>query len=264
MDGEAAYENRWVALPAEELARYDEMFAWNPASAPLYASADVQAGQTVADFGCGPGHMAVEFAGWVGPAGHVHALDINPEFVALARERTASKGLSGRITVHQSDGASLPLADGALDRILARNTIIYVDDPLACLAEMRRALVTGGKAHMIEGDWPMMVVEPVPTRAWADLIAAAASHACRTPDIGRKLQVIARRAGFSAVALEVVTRPDTDGRLLPMIRNLGEFARESGRIEVGRVDATLAIIEAALADGTYLALAPQFVVTATV
>lgn len=258
-----AYENRWTALDAESLAHYDEMFAWNPASAPLYAAADVRPGQVVADFGCGPGHMAVELANWVGPTGHVHALDINPDFVARARERAASKGLADRITTHQSDGAALPLADRSLDRILARNTIIYVDDPLACLGEMRRVLVPGGKAHMIEGDWPMMVAEPVPKAAWAALIAAAAVHACRTPDIGRKLYAIAGRAGFAHVALEVVTRPDTDGRLLPMIRNLAGFARASGVIETQRVDATLAILEAALADGTYLALAPQFVVTAT-
>ena len=263
MDSEAEYENRWVALPADVVAQYDALFAWNPDSAPLYAAADVHAGQTVADFGCGPGHMAVELAGWVGPTGHVYALDINPDFVALARERAAAKGLAERITVHQSDGATLPFADGALDRILARNTIIYVDDPLACLAEMRRALVPGGKAHMIEGDWPMMVAEPAPADAWAGLIAAAGSHACRTPDIGRKLYGIALRADFPDVALEVVTRPDTDGRLLPMIRNLAEFARESGRIDAREVDAILAIVEAALADGSYLALAPQFVVTAT-
>jgi ubiquinone/menaquinone biosynthesis C-methylase UbiE len=124
---EAAYENRWTALGPEDIARYDAMFAWNPASAALYAPADIQPGQTVADLGCGPGHMAVELAGWVGPAGHVHALDINPDFVALARGRAASKGLADRITAHLTDGASVPLADASIDRVLARNTIIYVD-----------------------------------------------------------------------------------------------------------------------------------------
>ena len=41
-------------------------------------------GHVVADFGCGPGHAAIEFARRVGPNGHVHALDINAEFVQRA------------------------------------------------------------------------------------------------------------------------------------------------------------------------------------
>jgi precorrin-6B methylase 2 len=40
----------------------------------------------VADFGCGPGHTAIEIAKWVGPSGHVHAMDINPDFVSRTRK----------------------------------------------------------------------------------------------------------------------------------------------------------------------------------
>jgi len=78
-----------------------------------------------------------------------------------------------------------------------RNTLIYVDDALATLSEFKRVLKPGGVAHAIEGDWPMMVVEPVPTHDWAQM-----------------------------------------------------------------VDAVVASIDDALAKNTYLALAPQFVVTA--
>ena len=237
MPDDPFYKDHWVTIDDERLDRYQRMFEWNHGSAVLYESADIRAGHVVAEFGCGPGHTAVEIARWVGAEGHVHALDINTAFIALTRENATRAGVGDRVTAHRSDGSELPLPDGSVDRVTTRNTLIYVDDPMATMAEFIRVLRADARIHAIEGDWPMMVVEPVPTRAWADLIAAAASHACRTPDIGRKLQVIARRAGFSAVALEVVTRPDTDGRLLPMIRNLGEFARESGRIEVGRVDA---------------------------
>ena len=67
----------------------------------------------------------------------------------------------------------------------------------------------------------MMAIEPVPSEDWAALVNAA-SYACRTPDIGRKLYGLMRRAGFSEIAVKVVTRPDTDGRLLPMIENMAE------------------------------------------
>lgn len=149
----------------------------------------------------------------------------------------------------------------SLDRLTTRNTIIYVDDPERTIREFWRVLRTGGKVHAIEGDWPMMIIEPVPSKDWVALVDAA-SHACRTPDIGRKLYGLMGRAGFSDINVQVVTRPDTDGRLLPMIKNMAEYARGSGKINDADVEKILSTIEGAVSDGTYLALAPQFVVTA--
>ena len=70
------------------------------------------------------------------------------------------------------------------------------------------------------------------------------------------------RAGFSDIDVQVITRPDTDGRLLPMIKNMAEYARSSGEIDHADVEKILSIVEQALSDKNYLALAPQFVVTA--
>ena len=44
------------------------------------------------------------------------------------------------------------------------------------------------------------------------------------------------RAGFCGIDVQVITRPDTDGRLLPMIKNMAEYARASGKINHGPVD----------------------------
>ena len=216
----------------------------------------------VADFGCGPGHTAIEMTNWVGPRGHVHGLDINAAFVAQARANAEAAGLGERVSVHQCDGTRLPLPDRSLDRLTAHNTLIYVDEPAATMAEFRRALKPGGKVHAIEGDWPMMVLEPVPAADWAALVAAA-SHACRTPDIGRKLHGLMGKAGFSAVEVRLITRPDTDGRLLPMIRTIADYARDSGRMDERAIDRIVRAAEAAIAEKSYLMLAPQFVVTAT-
>jgi hypothetical protein len=71
------------------------------------------------------------------------------------------------------------------------------------------------------------------------------------------------RAGFSDIDVQVITRPDTDGRLLPMIKNMAEYARGSGKINHADIEKILSIIEQAVSDKSYLALAPQFVVTAT-
>lgn len=261
MASDPFYKDHWINIDPDRLARYQRMFQWTPASLPLYAPADIRPGHVVADFGCGPGHTAIEIARWVGPAGHVHALDINADFVSQARSNAGAAGVGDRVTAHRCDGSALPLGEASLDRLTTRNTMIYVDDPECTLREFRRVLRPGGKVHAIEGDWPMMIVEPVPAEHWSNLVRAA-GHACRTPDIGRSLYGLMGRAGFSQIEVQVITRPDTDGRLLPMIQNLAGYALAGGRMSDADASEILSRIERAIADRTYLALAPQFVVTA--
>jgi ubiquinone/menaquinone biosynthesis C-methylase UbiE len=258
----AFHKEHWLNIAPERLDRYQRMFQWNPASSALYETADIRPGHIVAEFGCGPGYTAIEIAKWVGPGGHVHALDINADFLEQARKNADTAGVGDRVTTHRSDGSMLPLPQASLDRLTTRNTLIYVDDPEATLRECRRVLRPAGKMHAIEGDWPMMVVEPVPGADWSALVTAA-SHACRTPDIGRKLHIFLRRAGFSTIELQLVTRPDTEGRLLPMIKTIADYARGSGKISDTKIDSILSDIERACANGSYLFLAPQFVVTAS-
>jgi ubiquinone/menaquinone biosynthesis C-methylase UbiE len=259
--GPTIFLKHWVEIEPERLARYDAMFRWSPAAEAFYAPAAISTGHVVADFGCGPGYAALELARRVGPAGHVHALDINVDFIARTRANAEAEGLSDRITAHLLEDGRLPLPDAILDRVITRNTIIYVHDPIATFREFRRCLRPGGLAHAIESDWSLTAVEPVSTVEWRDLVRAAA-WAWRTPEIGRQLYGIACRAGFSTVSLEVVTKPDTDGRLLGMIQTVADYARESGEMEGARIDALLQAVQRGLEDKTYLAVAPQFVITA--
>jgi len=255
------YKEHWVAIDAERLERYQRMFGWNPASKPLYDLANIVEGHIVADFGCGPGHTAVEIAQWVGPTGHVHALDINQAFIEQCHENARAADLSDRISPHLVDGTRLPFDADTLDRITARNTLIYVDDPLETLKEIRRVLRPGGKVHAIEGDWPMMVAEPIPAGVWTALTEAA-GVACRTPDIGRRLPGLLTEAGFRSVEIEVITRPDLDGRLLPMVQNMAGYAKSSNQMSVREIDGALETLNNALVENNYLVLAPQFVVAA--
>ena len=190
MSDKDTFLEHWLNIGPERLARYETMYQWTPAAEAFYAPADIRAGHMVADFGCGPGHTAIEFAHRVGPSGHVHALDINAEFVGRTRARAEAAGLADRITAHLLTSEDLPLPDATLDRVTARNTIIYVRDPVATLQEFRRVLKPGGLAHVIESDWSLTAVEPVGVE-WQAMIEAA-RWAWRMPEIGRKLYGIAR------------------------------------------------------------------------
>jgi len=142
----------WINIDPERLARYETMHQWSTAAEDFYAPADIRTGHFVVDFGCGPGHSAVEFARRVGPTGRVLALDINAEFIKRTQKRAEVAGFADRITAQLLTTERLPLADDAVDRVTARNTIIYVRDPASTFEEFRRTLKPGGIAHVIESD----------------------------------------------------------------------------------------------------------------
>jgi SAM-dependent methyltransferase len=251
----------WLDIDPERLERYETMFAWNPATEHYYSTARLAPDQVVVDFGCGPGHAALEFARRVGPGGHVHALDINAEFIRRTQARAKESGLEGQITAHLLTGTALPLGDATIDRVIARNTLIYVPDPAATLAEFRRVLRPGGRAHAIEGDWGLTAAAPVPTRDWHDLIAAVGKE-WPHPEIGRQLYGLFRAARFAEVSIQVLTTPDTTGRLRRMVDTIADSARKGGMLHAS-IEHILAELDAGLADGRYLVVVPQFIVTAS-
>lgn len=260
---ETYYRDRWLEIAPERLDRYEVIFQWSPALDPLLEQAEIEPGQTIADFGCGPGFLAIELARRVGPNGHVHALDINAEFIARTRARVMAKGLGEQITVHHLTTGDLPFADGILDRLVAKSVMVFVDDPLATFKEFHRVLKPGGKAHAVERDLGITFMSPVPLEDWNALLDAA-SHAYRNPLIGRQMYGFAKRAGFSRATVQVISTPDTEGHSLNDIKSFVDHARRGGKISEEKIKAVLDTVTRAVNEGTFLGLIPRFVVTATV
>jgi ubiquinone/menaquinone biosynthesis C-methylase UbiE len=263
MPQETYYKDHWVEIEPERLDRYEVQFIWGPRGNKLLEPADIAAGQAVADYGCGPGYLSVELAGRVGETGHVHAFDINADFVNRTQRRVADKGLTDRVTVTHLQGDTLPLDDDSLDSLVIKNVMVYVDDPLASFREFRRVVKPGGKVHAIDSDFYMAAFDPIDVDDWRSVLDAGI-HAFRTPAIGRKMYGMALEAGFSDVAVEVIAAPDTSGRMLNFIQNLAGYAREGGAHDEEIVARVVDVATRAVADGTFFALNPQFLVTATV
>jgi ubiquinone/menaquinone biosynthesis C-methylase UbiE len=260
MTVEPFYKAHWITVSADRMSSYKEGFAWDEAAERLFEPAAIAEGQRVADFGCGPGKVSVALAQKVGSTGHVYALDINSEFLETVTHNAAVAGIPERISTCWSDGRHLHLEDGQLDRVSARNALMYVDDPVQTLREFHRVLKPGGLAHAIDGDWMMMVAEPVAHDIWQEFVLAAA-HACRSVDMGRKLRAAFLEAGFNEVEASIVARPDAEGRLLGMVRNMARYAKESGKLEDERIDHVVSQLEEGLVTRRYLVVSPQFVVT---
>ena len=254
------YRDHWLTVEPERLDAYEEMFRWRPQLEPLLAPARLSPGLVVADYGCGPGHLAVELARRVGPSGRVHAFDLNPEFVRRTRERAAQEGVGKRVSVHQVTSDGIPLAPATLDRVVCKNVLEYVDEPAATLASFHAALRPGGIAHVIDSDWALLACEPLGLERGAELFAAA-RHAYRTPHVGRQLRGLFRRAGFREVEVQVLANADVKGHMAPVIWNMVSYARASGKLAPAVLDAIVADVRRAIDAGDYLLVLPQFLVT---
>lgn len=263
MSKDTYYKDHWVDIEPERLERYEAQFILGKRGDKLLATAEIAVGQIVADYGCGPGYLSVELANRVGPEGHVHAFDINADFVERTRKRVADEGLADRVTVTHLTTDMVPLDDDSLNRLVIKNVLVYVDDPLSSLREFRRVVMPGGKVHAIDSDFYMAAFDPIDVDDWRHVLDAGI-HAFRTPAIGRKMYGMALGAGFTEVAVEVVSVPDSTGRMLSFIINTAGYAREGGRHDEEVVSRVVEVASKAVEDGTFFALNPQFLVTATV
>ncbi len=262
MNADTYYRDHWVAIEPERIDAYEQMFEWRPQNAPLLEPAALAPGQSVVDYGCGPGGLSVELARRVAPGGRVHGVDLNEAFLARARERARRDGVEALVQWHQTDGDRIPLASHAVDRLVCKNVMEYVPDVATTLAEFRRVLKPGGLAHVIDSDWGLFAVEPLGAERLAELFAAA-RHAYRTPLIGRKLWGAMRTAGFGDVRVKILARADTKGVMAPIVFNMMSYARASGRLPEKTLETLAADVKRSLADGTFLLILPQFLVTGT-
>jgi SAM-dependent methyltransferase len=106
--------------------------------------AALQPVQQVLDLGTGTGSVAIKAASLVMPGGNVTAVDISPEMIHLARQRSASLGLSN-IEFLEGRAEELPAPTGRFDAVLASLSLMYVIDRAAAAREIARVLRPGGR-----------------------------------------------------------------------------------------------------------------------
>ena len=104
--------------------------------------AGVKEGQTILDFGCGPGHYAITAAKMVGAKGKVYALDIHPLAVQSVEKKAKKEGLLNVITILSDKGTGLP--DQSIDLALAYDMISMVENKQALAKELHRVLKPNG------------------------------------------------------------------------------------------------------------------------
>jgi len=107
----------------------------------------VKPGDTVLDFGCGPGFFTKEFAKQVGDEGKVIAADLQEGMLRILEEKMEREGLLHRVMIHQcsQDSIGLPTVfDGTVDVACAIFVVHEVPDPAGLFRELSRLLKRGG------------------------------------------------------------------------------------------------------------------------
>ena len=114
---------------------------------------EVAPGQTVIDYGCGPGRYSVEFARLVGENGKLIAVDLLETALQEAEKRLEAAGYSNfeLVLAHDYDTG---IADNTADIVFAIDMFHHVSDTNACLQELFRiakpkALLIFSGGHML-------------------------------------------------------------------------------------------------------------------
>lgn len=105
-------------------------------------------GQAVVDLGCGTGRTTLELAARVGPGGDVLGVDIAAEMLGRGRDRVAQMGLR-RVDFVQADVQAADLGGGRFDAAYSRFGVMFFSDPVAALANVRKALRPGGTLSFV-------------------------------------------------------------------------------------------------------------------
>jgi ubiquinone/menaquinone biosynthesis C-methylase UbiE len=82
-------------------------------------------------------------------------VDLSPEMLAIARRRAEERGLP--IELHEGDAEHLPVEDATYDSVVCCLALCSIPDPASAIAEMKRALVPGGRLLLlapVASTWP--------------------------------------------------------------------------------------------------------------
>jgi ubiquinone/menaquinone biosynthesis C-methylase UbiE len=246
------FKDHWVDIEQERLDRYGKAFRINDANRErLVEPLGARPGETVVDFGCGPGDVSIELARIVGPSGLVHAFDLNEDLLAMGRASAERAGMADRIRFHQVTDESIDLPERSVDRVVFKSVLLYVPDVDAVLAEAVRVLRPGGQVAAQDSDFWLSACTAFDRDEWRAFLDAV-RPAFADPTMGRNLRAALMRAGLSDVTTTVSAMVDDRGFFRATVENFFGYARAMGTMSEERLADLGRSADAAISDGRWL------------
>ena len=123
--------------------------------------------QEIVEFGCGYGTFTLAVAALTSCT--VHALDIEPELIAIIQAKCLETGIqNAKVTLRDFVATGTGLADNSMDAALLFN-ILHHEEPIALLKEAYRVLKPNGRAAVMHWNYdpttprgPAMDIRPKP------------------------------------------------------------------------------------------------------
>jgi SAM-dependent methyltransferase len=178
----------------------------------LVEYAQPKLGMKVLDLASGTGEPAISLAARVGSEGHVSALDLSSELLAIATERAQQRGLTN-FSTQQADAQQLPFSDQSFDLVTSRFGVMFFQDCEKAFREVHRVLKPGARACFLA--WG-----PFEQPYWSSMIGVVLKHVGGPaivpggPDPFKfaepgSLSSMLQKAGFGNVEEETKTLPWT-------------------------------------------------------
>ncbi len=109
----------------------------------------IEPGMTVLDVGPGNGRYTIAAARRTGPAGSLHAVDIEPKMIERLQARADAEGVTN-IQARVASAYELPYPDAFFDVIYMITVTGEIPDPVRALREFRRVLKPSGRVAVSE------------------------------------------------------------------------------------------------------------------
>ena len=152
----------------------------------------IHTGDTVLDFGCGPGYFTLPMARMVRESGRVVAVDVQEEMLSILHRRAEEAGLARRIRIHRSLPDSLAI-NGSLEVAfaLAYHVLHETGNQGQILGELAGILRRNGLLLIAE---PRYVVNRAEFRATIEKAVGAGLSVTGSPGIFLSRTALLRRS----------------------------------------------------------------------